>query len=516
MSEKLKECSYFVEGMHCAACEVLIEKTLLENKGVKSVEASTKDGKVTLFVDENTKTTVDSLNKKFKESGCVFSLKQKTHKTNRIISIGEKGEVYVNKNSLKSISKFVLAIVLVLLVFFALQKSTLGSLITINSTTSLIGFFLFGLIAGTSTCAALVGGVLLSMTKQWNESTKNSDSTIEKVKPHILFHIGRFLSFIIFGGLLGLIFHFLGGVFQINTMFTALFTILIAAIMFILGLQMLEVKWAQKFSFTLPKAITRSAANSEKINSRFMPFVTGVATFILPCGFTIAAQAAALASGSFVTGALIMFMFALGTFPMLGIISLSEIKFSQKPAWSKNFNYFAGFLVIFFALFTLNAQLNVLGLTSLNDIGFGTKNPAIENSIKNELPKIRNGKQILEMSARSDGYYPNNMKVRAGIPFEWNVKNDGASGCTNVIVSKSLFEGEFSLKEPMNKKELTINKPGNYKFTCWMGMVSGSIEVVDENGNSGKEELNDDTKPGVEHKQGCAGASGGGCGCGAS
>ena len=33
-------------------------------------------------------------------------------------------------------------------------------------------------------------------------------------------------------------------------------------------------------------------------------------------------------------------------------------------------------------------------------------------------------------------------------------------------------------------KEFTPKEPGIYKFSCWMGMVSGTIEVVDEKAGS--------------------------------
>ncbi|NCP77121.1 sulfite exporter TauE/SafE family protein [bacterium] len=42
---------------------------------------------------------------------------------------------------------------------------------------------------------------------------------------------------------------------------------------------------------------------------------SGALTFFLPCGFTLAMQAYAITTGSFITGALTMMAFALGTAP---------------------------------------------------------------------------------------------------------------------------------------------------------------------------------------------------------
>ena len=84
------------------------------------------------------------------------------------------------------------------------------------------------------------------------------------------------------------------------------------------------------------------------------------------------------------------------------------------------------------------------------------------------------------MDASSRGYSPNYFKVRVGIPVRWEITDKGTSGCTNAIISKSLFEGEILLTPGQTSiKEFTPEKPGKYKFSCWMGMVSGTIEVVD-------------------------------------
>jgi sulfite exporter TauE/SafE len=87
----------------------------------------------------------------------------------------------------------------------------------------------------------------------------------------------------------------------------------------------------------------------------------GALTFFLPCGFTITAQTIALLSASAVQGALIMGFFALGTAPMLLLIGLSSVKFLSKPQLAMTFSKVAGFLVIFFAVYNMYNQFNVLG-----------------------------------------------------------------------------------------------------------------------------------------------------------
>jgi len=65
MIKNVKEHIYYVNGMHCASCEVLIEKKLSALKEVKSVEASADKGKV-FIVYQGEKPNINRLNKIFK------------------------------------------------------------------------------------------------------------------------------------------------------------------------------------------------------------------------------------------------------------------------------------------------------------------------------------------------------------------------------------------------------------------------------------------------------------------
>jgi len=92
---------------------------------------------------------------------------------------------------------------------------------------------------------------------------------------------------------------------------------------------------------------------------------------------------------------------------------------------------------------------------------------------------IVDGKQIVKMNASSSGYSPNYIKVRVGIPVRWEITDTGTSGCTNAIISNNLFQGPINLTPgQVSVKEFTPTKPGKYRFSCWMGMVTGTIEVV--------------------------------------
>lgn len=114
-------------------------------------------------------------------------------------------------------------------------------------------------------------------------------------------------------------------------------------------------------------------------------------------------------------------------------------------------------------------------------LGFGywfVSQPRIPVSAS-EFPPIINGQQVVKMDASSTGYSPSYFKIKAGIPVRWEIANKGVSGCTNAILAPKLFSGPLNIDSfSTTVKEFTPPGPGTYRFTCWMGMISGTIEVV--------------------------------------
>jgi sulfite exporter TauE/SafE/copper chaperone CopZ len=338
-----QEQTYYIKGMHCAACEILVEKKLLEIPGVKSVDASLANNEAVIEYDGE-KPTINKLNDMFRKDNYIFS-------ENRLPK--QKSEPLANS----TLFGFAIAMVIVA-AFLLLDRLGISGLLNISSKSSAFTFFGFGILAGLSSCAALVGGIVLSMSKQWLQMYNTEQSNVKKLEPHLMFNAGRIVSYGALGGVLGLI----GSRLQISIGFTTTLVIVISFLMIGLGLQMLEVKGFRKFQFSMPRFITRGIANEGNFKGKYMPFIMGAATFFLPCGFTITAQTIALLSGNALQGALIMGFFALGTAPMLLLIGFSSVTFSKKPHLALTFSKVAGFLVLFFALYNIYNQILVLGL----------------------------------------------------------------------------------------------------------------------------------------------------------
>src|SRR5690606_9353563 len=95
---------------------------------------------------------ISTLNKKLSDLGYTFTEKP-------------IGEAHLTFQAV--ITGIGIAITLFVL-FLIIQDTHVLSSFSINERSGLPAFFVLGVIASLSTCAALVGGLLLSLSKQWN------------------------------------------------------------------------------------------------------------------------------------------------------------------------------------------------------------------------------------------------------------------------------------------------------------------------------------------------------------
>ena len=161
-----------------------------------------------------------------------------------------------------------------------------------------------------STCLAVSGGLLLAIAAKYNEKNPLV-SGWQKFKPHIFFNVGRIVSYTLLGGAIGA----LGSIFTISSAAAGIITILASIIMIFMGLQLLGIfPWLNGIQIKMPKFLAHKIydASSQKAG-KTSSFLFGAATFFLPCGFTQALQLYVLGTGDFVTGALTMLAFSIGT-----------------------------------------------------------------------------------------------------------------------------------------------------------------------------------------------------------
>lgn len=329
----MKNYTFHVSGTHCASCKILIEDILNDQDSVKKAQVNLKGEVVHIDTDSNStpEELAALLTEKIKSHGYTLSVEK----------------VIAEKQSNDSIWKAIPIGLVFLALFFLLQKSgilNLGIGGKITPATS----FIIGLIASVSSCLAIVGGLVLSLSAKVTQ-----DDGKKAKKPFILFHLGRIIGFALLGGILG----FIGKAIGINFMFSAILGLLASTVMIILGLNLVGV--FKKSKLTLPSNLFNYFRKIE--HATITPILVGVGTFFLPCGFTQSIQVAALSSGSFFSGMGLMLAFALGTFPMLALLSLSSVSFAQSKRASLFFTS-AGVVVIGLGIFALLTGLAGMGI----------------------------------------------------------------------------------------------------------------------------------------------------------
>jgi uncharacterized protein len=325
--------TFYVTGTHCSSCAHLIEDVLSHEAGVEKVHVSLADETVTVqsTTQEGPATLASRYSGLLAENGYTLYIEKPMKRSN------PQEWLYAGTFTALAILGFIL-----------LERAGLTSLIGTSEAT-LTTAFLVGLVASISTCLAVVGGLVLSVSATYAHENQS-------VKPQVFFHVGRFVTFFVLGGLLGT----LGEVVQLGFYGSVLLGAVASVIMLILGVHLLDLTKKVRL-VTLPKYVSATLTNYAHKAGKFTPLLLGVVTFFLPCGFTQSMQVVALSSGSFVTGALTMFVFALGTFPVLALLSFGSLDLA-KSRYRGVFFKTAGLLVILFALWNMQNVLVVFGV----------------------------------------------------------------------------------------------------------------------------------------------------------
>lgn len=327
--------TFHVNGMHCKACTLFIEDALKEVPQVESVAVSLHDRTATVTGDftDSPETLAQIFSDRVRDRGYTLSVEKRA--TNA------------------AWGDFTYAVpiaALVIVGFILLQKVGFASLIS-GSNVTYGTAFLIGLIASVSSCLAVVGGLVLSLSAS---SAKEGGTW----RTQTLFHIGRLGGFFVLGGAVGLI----GSSFHLSVTANVVLGILVGLVMLILGVNLLDVfHFTKRFQFTMPTRFSRHVAKGAQHDHFLAPILVGMGTFFLPCGFTQSMQLFALSTGDFMQGALTMFVFALGTFPVLALLSFGSLNIAHKP-WKGVFFKTAGIIVIALALINLANALATTGI----------------------------------------------------------------------------------------------------------------------------------------------------------
>ncbi|KKQ71777.1 MAG: heavy metal transport/detoxification protein [Candidatus Peregrinibacteria bacterium GW2011_GWC2_39_14] len=440
-----------IKGMHCRSCELIIEEELLKIPGITKAKVSHKRKSAEIY------STAPISQSKIEEAIKLAGYE---------IGVEEENKPWITADP--DVYKNLTISALIIIVLYFILKSTGLFDVNFNSNSSSLGLALplvMGLTAGFSTCMALIGGLTLAISSKYSDLHPDATS-MQKFRPHLFFNLGRVISFAILGGAIGL----LGKVFQLSGATIGLLTIAVSVLMLIIGLQLTEISpKISGFSISLPSGIAKAFGlnKQEKEYNHKNAMLVGALTFFLPCGFTQAMQLYAISSGSFVYGAVIMGLFAIGTMP--GLLGIGGLTSFIKGKIAKSFFKFAGVVVVILALFNFSNGWNLTGWTIASG---GAQNNQIESNVP-----IENGVQIAKMTQSTFGYDPDYFVVKKGIPVKWIINSENINTCASSIFMPKMNIRKY-LEEGENVIEFTPTEEGTIKFSCSMGMYTGKFTII--------------------------------------
>ena len=450
---------FYISGMHCVSCEMLIEKEVKDIFKTAKIDISHQKGVMEIEAEEISEKKIREIVK-----SCGY----------QIVDKNEARLETKTKFKLKDFWQLVFAFgVLFFLVslfskfelarFFPEASDNVGLLVALG----------LGVVASLSTCLAITGGIVMSFSSRYdfNDDTNNNLSKkisfLSRSLPQIYFHIGRIGGFFVLGGLLGA----LGGKIQYSNGFTGFLTILVALIMLYIALNILGLLPSiTKLGFYLPKKWSRGISSLQANNNPSLIASIGALTFFLPCGFTQSMQLYAMSLGDPLSAALVMGVFALGTVPALFGIGAATVSAKKKSLSS--FTKIAGVIVIVLGISNAGNGMTLLGISPSFSFQTSAKTEQI-------APSVVGGEQVVKMRVLSRGAYsPDELTVVKGVPVRWEITGDEFLGCANSLILRQFGVSE-RISTGLNIVKFTPTKTGSFTFSCSMGMIRGTMTVIE-------------------------------------
>lgn len=476
---------FIVEGTTCDACEKIIKRQVMKVHGVQEVEfdLETETGFVT-FNDK--KTNLDAILSKIEEvpqyTGFILTEKNTAKEQKSGISYG-----------------WIIAAAGLLIAAYSLFGFVDRIAIPDLSQNFSYGvLFVVGLLTGFH-CIGMCGPFVVSYTAKDAQAGRKSHFS------HLLYGGGKLLSYTVIGALFGL----LGSFIAFTPTLRGAIGILAGIFLVFYGVKMLNLIPAlRKVHFGLPNFIGKHVHS--KTNKG--PFVIGLLNgLMIACGPLLAVYILAAGTGSAIEGAKLLFIFGVGTLPvMLGFGYF--LSFLSGKA-THNILKFSGALVIVLGLIMLNTGLALTGSgydyktlkSSLTQYS-GSNNQDGTQNIAGNIAVQKDGYQEIRMDVTRYGWEPDTFVLKKGVPVKWIINGKEITGC-NRAIQVPKYGLEFDIKQGEQIIEFTPTESSTVPWSCWMGMIPGTFIVKDDISASNVAAIQQDLASAPK-------PAAGGCGCG--
>lgn len=447
-----------IGGMTCISCQNKIEKKLRNTAGIEKAEVSYNAGTALVTFDTDI-ISYQSI------TGIIENLGYSV--------IPDQGRE--RKDTGRTVG---ILMIIASLYLFLEQSGLLNVLVPSQLADKTMGYgmlFLIGLITSVH-CVAMCGGINLSQCIPKSGQEELNQGRLAAFRPAFLYNLGRVISYTAVGFLAG----GLGAAVTFSNTFQGVLKLAAGIFMVIMGINMLGIfPWLRRLNPRMPKFIAVRIQKQKSKSSS--PFFVGLLNGLMPCGPLQAMQIYALSTGNPFSGALSMFLFSIGTVPLMFFLGALSTVLSKK--FSSRVMTAGAVLVVVLGLSMFTQGVSLAGI-SPSAILPGLAGISGNQQESSDQIKIEDGVQVIN-STLSPGRYPN-IKVQAGIPVKWIIDAPAGSinGCNNRMIIRA-YGIEYSFHTGENVVEFTPDKTGKIPYSCWMGMIRGSINVTKEGETDG-------------------------------
>lgn len=461
---------FTIDGMTCMNCQNRIEQALKKTAGISSVRVSYSRGLAEVEFDPEilTRSQIVTI---IEDLGYTVTEEGQGRKQKPLRSVGTVA---------------VIVLLYYLLQHFGVLNLLVPSMLA-DSKMSYGMLFLVGLLTSVH-CITMCGGINLSQCIPSGNPDEKSTSNVHVIMPSLFYNAGRVVSYSAIGFLLGGIGMMLtgGSGSGIPVLLQGILKIAAGLFMVLMGINMLGIFPAfRRFWIRFPKKSATKISQKKRTEKR--PFVVGLLNGLMPCGPLQSMQIIALGSGNPVAGSLAMFMFSLGTVPLM--LGLGSLVSALGKKYTKIVMQTGCILVVVLglAMFSQGAALSGLmsGAGFLSGSQITSDGTEAESGMAEELNMavIAESGDIQYVESNLDfGSYPE-ITVYSGIPVQWtiHVPEKVINGCNYKMIMQTYgITHEFTPGE--NVIEFTPGEPGTVQYTCWMGMIYGKINIIDRQG----------------------------------
>ncbi len=452
MGSTVKTKGLRIGGMTCISCQNKIEKKLRNTAGIVNAEVSYNEGTASVTYDTDMISYQSIV-------GIIEHLDYKV--------LTDQEKQGMNGGKVTGILLIIVALYMLIQQTGLLNLLSPGQLADESMSYGML--FVIGLVTSVH-CVAMCGGINLSQCIPKTSEETTGGGRFSSLRPTFLYNLGRVVSYTAVGFLVGA----LGSAVTFSTTLQGVLKLAAGFFMVIMGINMLGIfPWLRRLNPRMPAFIAKRVHKQKSKSSS--PFIVGLLNGFMPCGPLQAMQIYALSTGNPFSGALSMFLFSLGTVPlMFGLGALSTVlgkKFAGKIMTA------GAVLVVVLGMSMVSQGLSLSGV-AVPDLAYGKSGGSADEQGNPADFKIEDGVQVIK-STLSSGRYPN-IKVQAGIPVKWiiDAPKGSINGCNNRMIIRD-FGIEHTFQTGENIIEFNPEKTGKVSYSCWMGMIRGTISITD-------------------------------------